>query len=260
MDCLEGMKQIPDNTIDLVITSPPYDNLRTYDIDLDWGEHIWKPVIQELFRIVKEGGVVVWVVGDATINGSETGTSFRQALYFKEVGFNIHDTMIWEKPTFTATGTLQIRYADVFDYMFIFSKGKPKTFNPIKDRTTKGIRKKNGTVRQPDGTTKKQTSIGKSYDNKFAQRFNIWKINGVMNNKKRFHPAQFPEELVHDQIISWSNEQDTILDPFMGSGTTAVVCKKKNRNYIGFDLSDEYVRVSNERLYNVPLRLDEFQT
>ena len=147
MDCLEGMKQIPDNTIDLVITSPPYDNLRTYDIDLDWGEHIWKPVIQELFRIVKEGGVVVWVVGDATINGSETGTSFRQALYFKEVGFNIHDTMIWEKPTFTATGTLQIRYADVFDYMFIFSKGKPKTFNPIKDRTTKGIRKKNGTVR-----------------------------------------------------------------------------------------------------------------
>ena len=124
-DCLERMKEIPDGSVDLTVTSPPYDNLRTYNNSLDWGEHVWKPVLQELLRVTKKGGVVVWIVGDATIKGSETGTSFRQALYAKEIGFNLHDTMIWNKPTFTATGALKVRYAQVFEYMFVFSKGSP---------------------------------------------------------------------------------------------------------------------------------------
>ena len=125
-DCLEKMKDIPDGSIDMVLTSPPYDNLMIYNGSLEWGEHIWKPVIKELFRIIKDGGIVVWVVGDTTIRGSEAGTSYSQALYFKEVGFNLHDTMIYEK-----TGCPfpeQNRYYPIFEYMFVFSKGKPKTF------------------------------------------------------------------------------------------------------------------------------------
>jgi len=247
-DCLEKMKDIPDKSIDMVLTSPPYDNLRTYNGSLDWGEHIWKPVIQELFRIVRDGGVVVWVVGDATIKGSETGTSFRQALYFKEVGFNLHDTMIWEKQTFTATGALKTRYAQVFEYMFVFTKGNIKTFNPIKDRPTKGIRKKHGTVRQIDGTTKKQSSLGKIYSDKEAQRFNIWRINTEVSNNNRFHPAQFSEKLANDHILSWSNEGDTILDPFAGSGTVGKMAKQLNRNCILIEKDLAYCEIAEKRI------------
>ena len=92
-DCLNTMRAMPDGVIDLVITSPPYDDLRNYKgYSFDF-----ESIAKELFRVVKEGGVVVWVVGDATVDGSETGTSFRQALFFKEVGFNLHDTMIYMK-------------------------------------------------------------------------------------------------------------------------------------------------------------------
>ena len=132
-DCLEVMQDIEDKSVDMVLTSPPYDNLRTYNNSLEWGEHVWKPVIEELYRVVKEGGVVVWVVGDATIKGSETGTSFKQALYFKEVGFNIHDTMIYDKGGQGATGS-NLAYWQNFEYMFVFTKEKIKTFHPIEDR------------------------------------------------------------------------------------------------------------------------------
>jgi site-specific DNA-methyltransferase (adenine-specific) len=256
MDCLEGLKRIPDNSVDLTVTSPPYDNLRTYNgNNALWGEHVWKAVIQDLYRVTKDGGVVVWVVGDATIKGSETGTSFKQTLWAKDCGFNLHDTMIWKKQTFTDTGSLQVRYAGVFEYMFIFSKGKPKTFNPIKDRPTKGgVKKKHGTIRQADGSTKPQPSLGKVYSNKTAQRFNVWEINTEVSNKKRCHPAQFPEEIAHDHILSWSNEGDTVLDPFMGSGTTAVACINTNRKFIGIELEPEYCEIANKRIILEELR------
>ncbi len=247
-DCLERMKEIPDGSVDLTVTSPPYDNLRTYNNTLEWGEHVWKPVLQELFRVTKKGGVVVWVVGDATIEGSETGTSFKQALYAKEIGFNLHDTMIWEKQTFTATGSLKTRYAQVFEYMFVFSKGKIKTFNPIKDRPTKGARKKHGTIRQADGTTKKQSSIGKIYRDKEAQRFNVWRINTECSNNNRFHPAQFPEPIANDHIISWSNEGDTVLDCFMGSGTTGKMALLNNRKFIGIEKDEKYFEIAKKRI------------
>lgn len=247
-DCLEVMKTLEDKSIDMVLTSPPYDNLRTYNGSLDWGEHIWKPVIQELFRIIKDGGVVVWVVGDATINGSETGTSFKQALYFKEVGFNLHDTMIWSKPTFTATGALKTRYAQTFEYMFVFIRGKIKTFNPIKDRINKSYgRKKDGKIRLRNGITKPQSSLGKPI-NKYGQRFNVWDMSTEVSNNNRFHPAQFPEKLAHDHIISWSNEEDTILDPFAGSGTVGKIAKQLNRNYILIEKEPEYIEIIKERL------------
>lgn len=244
MDCLEGLRLLDDNSIDLTITSPPYDNLRKYNgYSFDF-----ENIAKELFRVTKEGGVIVWVVSDETVNGSESGTSFKQALYFKEIGFNIHDTMIWEKQTFTSTGSLKTRYAQVFEYMFILSKGKPKTFNPIKDRQNKTYgRKKYGTVRQINGSVKKISSIGTPIK-EFGQRFNVWKINTEVSNKNRIHPAMFPEELANDHIISWSNENDVVMDIFMGSGTTAKMALLNNRKFIGFEISKEYCDIAYNRI------------
>jgi len=255
-DCLGVMKGIADGRVDMVLTSPPYDNLRMYNGSLEWGEHVWKPVVKELFRVVKDGGVVVWVVNDATTDGSETGTSFRQALHFMDVGFKLHDTMIWEKPTFTATGALRVRYAQVFEYMFVFVKGKLATFNPIKDRETRGPRNKHGTVRQADGTMKRQSSIGKVYSDEDAQRFNVWKMSSEASNTNRFHPAQFPETLAHDHIISWSNVGDVVLDPFAGAGTTGKMAMKLGRKYILIEKDAEYVEIIRRRLHAASLEVE----
>ena len=247
-DCLEVMKNIPDNSVDLTVTSPPYDNLRTYNGNNDqWSEQVWKDCIQELFRVTKQGGVVVWVVADATIKGSETGTSFKQALWAKECGFNLHDTMIWNKGTFTAVGSLVSRYAPVFEYMFILSKGYPKTFNPIKDRENKygGQYKKASTIRTAKGF---RMMSGDKTIAKMGQRHNVWDLSPEMSNKNRKHPAPFPEKLAEDHILSWSNEGDTVLDPMAGSGTTLKMAKKNNRKYIGIEISEEYIDIINKRL------------
>ena len=243
-DCLEVMKSMPDNSIDLTVTSPPYDNLRIYNgYSFDF-----EGTAKELYRVTKDGGVVVWIVGDATVDGSETGTSFRQALYFKDIGFNLHDTMIWNKGTFTAVGALTSRYAPVFEYMFVLSKGNPKTFNPIKDRKNKCFgQKKTGTFRQKDGSMKPLSSIGKPVA-EYGQRFNIWDMAAEKSNKNRLHPAMFPEQLAYDHIISWSNQGDTILDPFMGSGTTGKVAKQLNRKFIGIEISAEYLEIVKKRI------------
>lgn len=247
MDCVEAMKLMDDNSVDLTVTSPPYDNLRTYNGYCFDFENTAK----ELYRITKDGGVVVWVVGDQTKNGSESGTSFRQALYFMECGFNLHDTMIWEKQTFTDTGSLKVRYAGVFEYMFVFSKHKIKVFNPIKDRENISVgKKKHGTIRQSDESTKPQSSLGKECA-KMGQRFNIWKINTEVSNSNRFHPAQFPEQLANDHIISWSNESDIVFDPFMGAGTTAKMAQLNNRKWIGCEISQEYCDIVKNRLESI---------
>ncbi len=248
-DCLELMKDIPDGYIDLTVTSPPYDNLRTYNGNIEqWNFEKFKDIAKELYRITKDGGVVVWIVADATVNGSETGTSFRQALYFKEIGFNLHDTMIWEKPTFTATGALKTRYAQVFEYMFVLSKGKPKCFNPIKDRKniTAGS-KYGGTVRNADGTMKPISNKGRTM-REYGQRFNVWKNNTVCGRERCGHPAPFPEQLANDHIISWTNPGDVVFDPFLGSGTTAKVALLNNRKYIGFELNEEYFEIAKQRI------------
>ena len=246
-DCLEVMKDIPDKSIDMVLTSPPYDNLRDYKgYTFDF-----EGIAKELYRVLKDGGVCVWVVGDATIKGSETGTSFKQALYFKEIGFNLHDTMIWNKGGFSAVGALVNRYAPVFEYMFILSKGYPKTFNPIKDRKNiHGGEKASGTIRQSDGSMKPMSKV--MIINEFGQRFNIWEQSP--QRQKGGHPAPFPEKLAEDHILSWSNEGDTILDPMAGSGTTLKMAKKNNRNYIGIEISQEYIEIINKRLSTQPLQ------
>ena len=244
-DCLEIMKEIPDNSIDLVVTSPPYDNLREYQGYV----FNFKNIAKELYRIVKNGGVAVWVVGDATVRGSETGTSFKQALYFKEIGFNLHDTMIYQKDAMPFPE--QNRYNQCFEYMFCFSKSTPKTFNAIKEKTKNyGQVRKPSTTRKSDGSMEYQNyGLCKEYRNKF----NIWKFGvGFMKSSKNpltfQHPATFPEQLAKDHIYSWSEEGDIVLDPFVGSGTTCVVAKQMGRRYIGVDISKKYCDIAQKRL------------
>lgn len=241
MDCLEGLKQMDSDIVDLTITSPPYDNLRTYK-GFTWD---FEGITKELYRVTKQGGVVVWIVGDATIKGSETGTSFKQALYFKEIGFNLHDTMIYAKNNPIPQN--HNRYEQQFEFMFIFSKGKPNTFNPLKIKTKTAGKEYSWKDTNDYGTTsakrsRDEISIVKSDKN----RFNIWFMN--VANSKYTNSAPFPEQLANDHILSWSNEGDTVLDPFMGSGTTAKMAILNNRNYIGFEISAEYCEITNERI------------
>jgi len=255
-DCLIGMKRIPDKSIDMILTSPPYDNLRDYNNEVTWNFEKFKEIAKELFRITKPGGVVVWVVGDATIKGSETGTSFRQALYFKEIGFNIHDTMIYQKDACPFPETN--RYYPMFEYMFVFSKGKPKTVNLIADKPNKkyGEKVASSTQRQPDGKTVK-VSANKTDPTrtvkKYGVRGNVWQYSPGYNKstKDKYaykHSAIFPEQLAQDHILSWSNEGDIVLDTMAGSGTTLKMAIKNNRNYIGFEISKEYVDIINKRI------------
>ena len=244
-NCLDTMARMEDDFVDLTVTSPPYDNLRKYNgycFDFE-------SIAKELFRIIKDGGILVWIVGDATVKGSETGTSFRQALFFKEIGFNLHDTMIWNKGGFSAVGSLKVRYAPVFEYMFVISKGNPMTFNPIKDRKTKhGGKKASGTIRQKDGSTKPMSKV--MTINEYGQRYNIWEQSPQRQSGK-CHPAPFPEQLVKDHILSWSNESDLIYDPFMGSGTTAKMAMLNNRNYIGSEIAKEYCEIAEKRIKKI---------
>jgi len=242
-NCLETMAKMPDCFVDLTVTSPPYDNLRTYNgYSFDF-----EAVAKELYRVTKQGGVVVWVVADATIKGSETGTSFRQALWFKDCGFNLHDTMIYLKNQLAFPDSN--RYYNGFEFMFVFSKGKPKTFNPISDRENiHAGRIVSGSERQRNGKLRKRKSCEGKVIKKYGVRYNYW----LMYNQKRGietqHPAIFPEQLAHDHIISWSNEGDLVYDCFMGSGTTAKMANLNNRNWIGSEISKEYCEIAEKRI------------
>lgn len=248
-DCLEKLKDIYDNQINLTLTSPPYDNLRSYNgNNAQWNEQKWKKTLSELFRVTMEGGVVVWIVSDATIKGSETGTSFKQALYAKECGFRLYDTMIWNKKNCSSVGSMD-RYEDTFEYMFIFSKGKPTTANIIKDKPNKRAGTiQYGSIRQKDGTVKKTSGHSKRAIAKFGRRANVWEIFPVKTKAERLHPAPFSEALARDHIITWSNEGDLILDPFMGSGTTGKIAKELKRDFIGVELDPEYFEIAKKRI------------
>lgn len=258
---VDVMKMIPDNSIDLTVTSPPYDKLRKYKNDIGdetYDEHFSFPFVamaKELFRITKDGGVVVWVVGDQIIDGGESGNSFRQALKFQEIGFKIYDTMIYHKngAPFPETG----RYSQVFEYMFVLLKGKrPNTVNIIKDKenrwagtSTFGDR----SMRNIDGSIKKAKSFTVS---KYGSRYNVWYVNNGagFTTKDKYayeHPAMFPESLAEDHILSWSNPGDIVLDPMCGAGTTLKMAKMNGRNFIGIDLAEEYVRLSEKRVSDV---------
>jgi site-specific DNA-methyltransferase (adenine-specific) len=246
-NCLDTMARMEDDFIDLTVTSPPYDNLRTYkgySFDFD-------SIAKELFRITKKGGVVVWVVGDATIKGSESLTSFKQALYFKEIGFNV-ETMIFETSTYMPIQAN--RYDNNFQYMFILSKGKPKTFNPIMvKKSEKSLQRgKSGrdvSFRELDG--KRQDKKPQKITT-HKKKTNIWRfLTGFCSSSDNIaskHPAIFPEQLANDHILSWSNEGDLVYDCFMGSGTTAKMAILNNRNWIGSEISSEYCNIIEERI------------
>lgn len=244
-DCLEVLQGVESGSVDLTVTSPPYDNLRTYGgYTFDF-----EGIAKELYRVTKQGGVVVWVVADATINGSETGTSFRQALYFKEIGFNLHDTMIYQKQFYVPL--THKRYEQEWEYMFILSKGKPKVFNPIKVPTLYGGNKCTLTHRKTGDKPIKGTNYGKK---RVMERIvgNVWKMQPHRGSE---HPAVFPEQLANDHILSWSNEGDLVLDPMCGSGTTCKMAMLNNRNYIGIELNPEYVKIAEARIKSVSERV-----
>jgi len=238
-DCLKTMERMPDGFVDLTITSPPYDDLRDYK-----GYFFdFEKIAKELYRITKDGGCVVWVVGDATCNGNESGTSFKQALYFKEVGFNLHDTMIWHKPNSFNFGSNNC-YRQSFEYMFVFSKGKISKINLIKDVPAKLAGKKvKGARKHANGD---RDIVPDFIVSDYKKRDNVWHIPvGTQNNN---HPAIFPEELVNDHILSWSKEGDLIYDPMVGSGTVAKMALINKRNFIGSEISKEYCNEANKRI------------
>jgi site-specific DNA-methyltransferase (adenine-specific) len=245
-NCLDTMSKMNDDFLDLTVTSPPYDNLRTYNgYSFDF-----ESIAKELYRVTKEGGVVVWVIGDGTKNGSESGSSFRQALYFMECGFKLHDTMIWNKPD--AKPLTHKRYEQSFEYMFVFCKGKISIFNGIKDKSNKWAgAKEHGTYRHVDGTTIRKSGHNKKIISDFGLRHNTWSINTVKTRKYN-HPAKFPEQLANDHILSWSNEGDLVYDCFMGSGTTAKMSILNKRNWIGSEMSSEYCEIIRERIAEQP--------
>jgi DNA modification methylase len=243
-DSAKVLQSFEAESVDLTVTSPPYDNLRSYD---GYTGFDFETIAQQIYRVTKPGGVVVWVVSDATVNGSETGTSFRQALYFMGCGFNLHDTMIWNKGSFTSPQ--ENRYPNAFEFMFIFSKGMVGC-NQIKDRPNKkagtsSIR----TIRKPDGITqnmyadKRKTTI---CDN--GVRFNVWDIFPEQSSTNRLHPAPFPEALARDHILSWSNPGDLVLDPFLGSGTSGKMAIKYQRRFVGIEISQKYLDIAEKRI------------
>jgi site-specific DNA-methyltransferase (adenine-specific) len=230
-NCLDTMKKMDDSFIDLVVTSPPYDDLRDYNGYI----FDFEKIANELVRTLKPGGTIVWVVGDAVKDGSESGSSFKQALYFMSLGLNLHDTMIYEKNSSTYPANAKSnRYSQVFEYMFVFTKGKPKSVNLICDKPNKwaGFKDFSGKLKNPVPD--------------FSPRNNIWRYVTSFNGVK--HPAPFPEQLATDHILSWSIQNDIVYDPFMGSGTTALAALENNRKFIGSEISKEYVEIAEKRL------------
>lgn len=267
---VDTLKKFPENCIDLTVTSPPYDGIRNYNNKLDTEKELigsysfpFEELAQQLFRVTKLGGVVVWNVNDQTVEGkdggtTETGNSFRMALYFQSIGFNIHDTMIYKKPGVRFPD--KTRYHQTMEYMFVLSKGKPKSinfindienksYNPHKNQWAKDRNKRN----KDDGYENCDTftfAVGE-----FGRRHNVWTINPEQSTGRNieefnWHPAVFPSSLAHDHIISWSKEGDVVLDPFSGSGTTAIQAKITKRNYIGLELNEEYVTKSRKIIEN----------
>ena len=243
-DCRDTMQRMKEEgvKVDLTVRSCPYDNLRSYHNSCSWNFDIFKEVAQLLYDITADGGVLVWVVGDATINGSETGTSFKQALYFMECGFKLHDTMLFEKnsSSFPAKRTGN-RYTQIFEYMFVFSKGKPKTAHLICDKENKW---KNFTNWGKNTNYNKNGELIQTNDIKqvpeFSPRNNIWKYTVGFNINEGKHPAVFPYQLAEDHILTWSNEGDLVFDPFTGSGTTASAALCNNRKFIGSEIDKTY--------------------
>lgn len=255
-DNCEVMRQLPSESIDLVVTSPPYDDLRTY------GGHSWDfyGVAWNLKRLLKPGGVIVWVVADQTKRWSETGSSMRQAIHFQGIGMNIHDTMIYHRHSPPSVAILQKRYEQHWEYCFVFSRGEPTTCNHLREpkkymdsrKTFRKHRKKDGIPYERKNAVA-STAIDKVRGNVWMYSVGGGHIGDDLCHK---HPAPFPEPLARDHILSWSNPGDVVLDPFSGSGTTAKMARETGRRFIGIEVNPEYVEISRKRLAQQSLPMD----
>jgi DNA modification methylase len=245
-DCVEVMKSFDEGSIDLTLTSPPYDNLRNYKGYV----FPFEEIASLLYRVIKPGGVLVWVVADATIAGSETGTSFRQVLHFGEIGFNLHDTMIFKKRN-PIPQIYRKRYNNEFEYMFVLSKGAVLTHNPIMvDCMHAGLELNGTTYKNYSKHEQKREKLAKPVKDKKIKG-NVWEYvvgKNQEDQEAKKHPAPFPCQLARDHILSWSNEGDIVLDPMCGSGTTCKVAIELNRKFIGIDTSEEYIKIAKERV------------
>jgi len=241
------MRGMEAERFDLTITSPPYDAIREYGVGFDADAFEWKPILSELLRVTKPGGVVVWVVSDQTIDGSETGTSFRQALYAKEIGFNLHDTMIYMVKGTGAKGS-NLSYWQAFEYMFVLSRGRPKAVNRIKDKPNS----KAGTVNRsvaPKSIMNGSRIVRAGVEiGRYGYRTNVWEIHPTNGNDRTDHPAPFPEALARDHIRTWSAEGDTVFDPMMGSGTTGKKAIELGRRFIGCEIDPDYFAIAEKRI------------
>jgi DNA modification methylase len=242
-DCANVMAEFEPDCIDLTVTSPPYDNLRDYKGYV----FEFEAIAAELYRVTKPGGVIVWVVADATINGSETGTSFLQALHFMELGFNLHDTMIYRK--INPIPLTHNRYEQEYEYMFIFSKGRPVCWNPLMKKNVGSGKKISWSSREVEKGAARRCRNETTVTKDKSYRGNIWDYV-IAKDKIGNHPAPFPEALARDHILSWSNPGDLVLDPMMGSGTTGKMAVKYERNFIGIDISDEYLKIAEKRIHD----------
>ncbi len=242
-NCIELMNSMPESLIDLVVTSPPYDDLRNYD----WYVFPFEEIAQWLYKVLKKGGVIVWVVGDKVYKWNRSLTSFRQALYFQEIGFNVHDIMIYKKrntPFMRSNG-----YTNCYEFMYVFTKWSPRVFHPLKTGTVRQGIEWMPFNKKPDGINKKvpkELKAEKTLTN--IWEYAVW-LHWTTSDKKAFkHPAMFPERLAEDHILSWTNEGDLVFDPMCWAGTTCKMALKNNRNYIGCDISSEYVELAKERM------------
>ena len=250
-NCIDLMQRMREDGIkvDLTVTSPPYDSLRTYNNSSEWNFEIFSEVAKLLYDVTSDGGVVVWVVGDQVKNGSETGTSFRQALYFMECGFKLHDTMIFEKnsSSFPARRGSH-RYTQIFEYMFVFVKGKIHPCNLLCDKPNKWAGYTNwGKATQYNKEGKLVAASDIKPVPQFSMRNNIWKYS-VGFNGKTGHPAVFPQQLATDHVLSWSMPGDVVFDPFLGSGTTGISAIMTGREFIGCEIDEEYFNTAKKRI------------
>lgn len=243
-DCSDVMKGWPDSCIDMALTSPPYGDMRRYK----GYTFNFEAIAIQMVRTLKEGGVIIWVVGDQTRGGSESGTSMRQALHFMDLGLKLYDTMIYHKMNYPPL--THKRYEQEWEYMFCLSKGNPKTFNPIKLACKKAGQELWGRpsyYKTDDG--KLSVGADKRVVKKDKIHGNIFSYMVGSNNKHTSnHPGIFPYYLARDQIASWSNPGDIILDPMCGSGSTGVEAIKMKRRFIGIDISPEYIKETAKAL------------
>lgn len=242
-DALTLLRGLSAKSVKLILTSPPYDDLRTYGGNWSFP---FEAIAQESYRVLADGGVLVWVVNDSSAGGGESLSSFEQALYFKSIGFLV-ETMIWQKQS--GIGEFYGRYEPVFEFMFRLSKGEPKTFNPIMTPTSQPGHKNGGGFRNETGWVKGEATVTKEQ----KRLSNIWYIpvGGGMtatDDSAGKHPAMFPEELARRHIMTWTNPGDVVLDYFAGSGTTLKMARNLNRPYIGCDINADYVALAKRRL------------